>query len=273
MSLPQEKNANKFETLLNKYSQMADIKGLVPKGLGPSVNVDQMFDPIVNQFSADKHIPLAPDAATNAARNLAGQIDASFADADASTLATVKARVSQLAGLPLFNQELYATLINSSNVLKRLMPLPAAAAPAAPVASTTPAGKVDVKSQQKELQTASAVVKGIAQLIARPGANKKVLLSRLNKYRLVPMAKLFNQLSVNPNLDAASKSLLVNLDGLFKQVKQTFAGEDLDMLGADVDVKKAFDAEGNVGKSDAPIANAARYMRNAINKFAKYDIK
>lgn len=268
MVLHEEKKAGDFEFLVNKYAQVAGLKDLVPKGPGPSVNVEQLFAPVAGLFSSDKQNAVSPEAAANAMKNLGSQIDASFGDADANTLATLKSHVSQLSSLPHFSQELLSSLVNSSNVLKKVMPAPQAAAPA-PSAATP---KIDIKSQQKELQTASAVVKGIAQMMARPGANRKVLLARLNKYRLAPMAKLFTQLvAAGPNLDAASKSFLANLDGLFKQVKQTFASEDIDMLASDPSVKAALDAEGSVGTSDAPITASVKHITNVISKFAKYD--
>lgn len=261
-----------FDALVSNVKtaqQAVDVSSLIPKGAPPVVGgIDAAFKPVLDLFGTSKGVSPSQEQATNAMQNLAHSIDGLVAGSEnkEQTLAQIKQKIEQLSNQPLFSSvkdNLLSVLNSSSSALGGASP---SVSPTNALVKKDEMPKLDLKKEQKELFLASDIVKGIAQAMKKPNANKNVLLARLNKYRLVPMAKIFVSLNKQDknHFDKNMRTFFSNLKGLFVQVSQTFTPEELDVLKADPTVKQALDTFKGVGFSEKGKVLASKIKNDFI---------
>jgi hypothetical protein len=272
----------------NDFDLMQAVKGLGTGGQkGPELTAQDFltnFQPIMSYF-ANLRGAVNTKSAYHAMMNAAQVIDTfvnSASDKNAA-LATIKTQLDKLKALPVISsssdmQNLsliyqFSKALGGRGIQKmdisNLNQAPMANGPgAAPRQSPHNAAEehIDIKRGKEELTLASDIIKGIAEALKKPNANKRVLLSRLNKYRLSPMAKLFGQLVKKANMTNDEKAFLSDLKGLFVQADQTFDDSEKDVLKSDPEVKTALES---IHTINLPQVKATRRIwESTVKKFS-----
>ena len=271
--------AKSIKEIINRIAQQAKpttqdtqqaaqqgAKTLMPNGNAPTITPDiinQQFIPVMtvlNRENNQQNFMTGLDGLGNKINLIFSKNKKPSENSTPENIAALKAILDKIE-FQRASKSKEALLVKSpilSSILPDFLPEGGSAAPkqnAAPNAtpqSTDNNLGFDIPAKQKELELASRIVTGIKQALAKPGANRTVLLWRLNKYRLIPMAQIFNSM-----IDISTKELEdfhSRLEGLFEQVKSSFGPEDLKELQKNPEVAKALESlEENTTPRETPL--------------------